>query len=235
MTTHHSARAYLLTGASAPVVQDQRLVIRGVGVDVSWFDLAQARSDVRLGKALSVLDPGERARLGQFRNSSLVHHFAVGRWILKGVIGAYMGLSPSQVHLTREPCPACGGPNGRPSAVGGAGLHFSLTHTMDLMGVAIASVPVGVDLEPAHRRMPEGVVSLLHPVEQVQLRGRPETAVRCWVRKEAVLKALGLGVAHGVVEPLVGAGRSPLRGAGWELRDLAGPADHRAALAVLVD
>jgi hypothetical protein len=77
-------------------------------------------------------------------------------------------------------CAQCGEEHGRPVA---AGLWLSVAHAGDLVVVAAAATPVGVDVEPVDADIP----------------GEYGGTVHSWTRLEAVLKADGRGI---VVDPL---------------------------------
>lgn len=63
--------------------------------------------------------------------------------------------------------------------------NLSLSHAGGLTLVATAEGPVGIDHEPVDSVLPDDVVA--HPSET-------EDPLRLWVRKEAILKATGLGL-----------------------------------------
>jgi len=139
--------------------------------------------------------------------------------------------------LTREPCPLCGGAHGRPALSGGP--HFSLTHAGDLVLLAFAAQPVGVDAEvvpePADATELAGV---LHPRERAELSALPEqdraaAFARCWTRKEAYLKGTGTGLGEDPSVSYVGtAENGPASPPGWRLADVDVPAGYAAATAV---
>ncbi len=117
-------------------------------------------------------------------------------------------------------------------------MHFSLSHSGDRILVAVAPVPVGVDVEtvPADGLVRD-LVSALHPRERAELEalpdsGRPAAFARCWARKEAALKVSGVGLARGAVEPYVGAADRPAPVPGLRLADLPPLDGHAAALAL---
>lgn len=68
-------------------------------------------------------------------------------------------------------------------------IYFNISHTKGAVMVAIADVPVGVDLEmirPVNARM----------MERMPHSGTPEDFFRCWVRQEACAKCSGVGIAE---------------------------------------
>ncbi|MGW3242392.1 4'-phosphopantetheinyl transferase family protein [Streptomyces sp. NPDC001070] len=197
---------------------------------------ANAAAAVHLAPGL--LDREERERASAFhfdrdRTSYITAHVA-----LRLLLAAYLGTRPGAVPLTRETCPACGGPHGRPAVEGGAP-HFSLSHSRELTLLAFAATPVGVDVEalPGEATV-EGVWQSLHPAEVDELGALPPVErgpafARAWARKEAYLKGLGTGLARDPSEDYVGSGPAPAPGPdGWRLSDVAVGETHRAAVAV---
>ena len=102
----------------------------------------------------------------------------------------------------------------------------------------IASVPVGVDIEalPASATVAE-VTGLLHPAERTEINSaapgpRTETFSRIWTRKEAYLKAIGLGVTHDLSADYLGTQGRAAAPAGWTVATIPVPAGYGAAVAV---
>lgn len=158
--------------------------------------------------------------------------------LLRTLLSRRLGVTTDEIELTRARCERCGGPNGRPVVRGAPELHFSISYAGALALVALAPAPVGVDVErpvpgPAWREL----APLLHPAERRELEQagpglRTWALSRVWTRKEACLKAIGAGLAHGLSEPYVGAGPLPAMPAGWILRDVVVPGAHTAAIAL---
>ncbi|MEV7522451.1 4'-phosphopantetheinyl transferase superfamily protein [Streptomyces sp. NPDC091371] len=192
-----------------------------------------------VAEAERVLDAAELKQAGQKYRPADRHRYTASHIGLRVLLGAHLGLAPADVVLVREDCPGCAGPHGRP-AVAGGGVHFSLSHSGDLAYVALAPVPVGVDIEelPSDRAVAD-VLGNLHPAETAELTALPQAGrraalARVWSRKEACLKGIGTGIGLGIVEPYVGSGPDPAAVPGWLLTDLPAPADYAAALAVRV-
>jgi 4'-phosphopantetheinyl transferase len=126
--------------------------------------------------------------------------------VLRGLVARRLGTTPDDVRLGRLPCPSCGGPHGRPAVLPADGapdsaLHVSLSRSGPVVAVAVSQDgPVGVDVEQVTRTAFAGFPAVaLHPDERpaVEAAGAPARA-RAWVRKEAALKAAGVGL---VVDP----------------------------------
>jgi 4'-phosphopantetheinyl transferase len=105
-----------------------------------------------------------------------------------------LGVPAGSLTLARH-CPRCGSDeHGRPHFAGRTELAVSLASSDGVTAVAVTrGAPVGVDVEHvAEDRFARIGSVLLHPDEHAA--GAAELA-RTWVRKEALLKALGLGLA----------------------------------------
>lgn len=176
---------------------------------------------------LGVLDAAERARYGAFLRDGDRATYGAAHVALRRLLGAHLGKPPEAVVLGREDCPVCGGPHGRPAVAGGAGPHFSLSHSGGTVLLAFAGTPVGVDVEltPAPGTAEELGDVILHPDERAELDGLPAAARavafgRCWARKEAYLKGTGAGLGDNPHRSLVGAGPDPAPVPGWSITDL---------------
>ncbi|MGW6982371.1 4'-phosphopantetheinyl transferase superfamily protein [Streptomyces sp. NPDC054932] len=185
----------------------------------------------------TVLDTGEREKAARLLLPGARHRYITSHLGLRILLGSYLRLPPHTVPLTRETCPCCGGPHGRP-AVTGSPLHFSLSHSGDLAYIALAAHPVGIDIEQTpDTNTVTDIINSLHPTETTELNAltppeRPQALARVWTRKEACLKATGTGLAQGLVHPYVGTHPTPTQPPGHVLTDLPTPAGYTAALAI---
>ncbi|MEU9594704.1 4'-phosphopantetheinyl transferase superfamily protein [Streptomyces sp. NPDC048193] len=189
----------------------------------------------------SLLDEEERRRAATLRRPAERALYVAAHTALRRVLGAHLGTPAASVQLTRLPCPGCGGPHGRPGVAGPAGsaVHFSLSRSGGLALVALASRPVGVDIERLPgRRLAEDAARSLHPDERAELARLPPGALpgafaRCWTRKEAYLKATGEGLSGAALRGrYLGTGPRPAGLPGWTVADVAVPAGWAAACAV---
>jgi phosphopantetheinyl transferase len=118
---------------------------------------------------------------------------AAGRKALETVVSAY---APDARVVFRA---------GRRPEITGSELHASLARADGLALIAVATGrDVGVDVEPVRPPPPRAVVAQLLTPREVQELDRTHADerdaafARAWVRKEAVLKAVGVGLA---IEP----------------------------------
>ena len=143
------------------------------------------------------LDEVERGRLAAYRWDADKARFLVGVSIVRRLLAARFSLPPAQVKLDRS-CPDCGKPHGKVRA---DGAELSVTHSGDLVGVAIGDHPLGLDVEKIDPRVDvDGVAKLaLSPREVQELTQydgltKAEVFTSYWTRKEAVVKATGQGL-----------------------------------------
>jgi 4'-phosphopantetheinyl transferase len=217
--------------------------------DVWW-----ARGHDASERHLALLDETERRRWDGYRRDADRERFLVGCVLAKAALAGYAGLRPADVRFDRT-CGRCGGPHGKP-AFAGYGLEHSVAHSGDLVAVAVAGYPVGVDVEQLDGRPhplggdgdPEALGRLvLSGTEQAALAtvpssGRARAFLVAWTRKEAVTKATGDGLRAAFSDVVVAADAGPPRLVSWPyprepgevtLLDLDAAPGYVAALAVL--
>ncbi|ROS28049.1 4'-phosphopantetheinyl transferase [Cellulomonas sp. PhB150] len=142
------------------------------------------------------------------------------------------GVDPADVVVGRR-CPTCGSTaHGAPMTTGA---HVSITRGTGVVAVAVSAVgPVGIDLEQRRDELWPGFDDLaLAPGEHV---ATTDERLRAWVRKEAVLKASGLGLTVDPRSVVLRDGQvvdAPHGIGGCELHDV-DPPGHLGAVAVPV-
>jgi 4'-phosphopantetheinyl transferase len=199
-----------------------------------------------------ILDAGERGRLDGLTRPGERQRFLAAHVLCRTVLAAYLGADPATLAFT-DLCGACGGDHGKPRLDGGAvRLEFSIARAGDRVAVAVAHDPIGVDVEEFGRVSDTGLLSdmALRPAEFAVLDAlpderRPAAFLRYWTRKEAVLKALGVGrsvppnrlhVSGPDDRPqLISCEIDPAPGAPVQLFDLTPGGGASACLAVLSD
>jgi len=150
-----------------------------------------------LGRALGVLTDEERERTGRFHRPADAASFAAGRALVRLVLAERVGAAPSELVFDTW-CELHASHHGKPRLVEpAADLDFSLSRAGARLMLAIASAPVGVDLERRGRDVEAGVARIAFADdERAELEAAgPDAFLACWTRKEAVLKALGHGLA----------------------------------------
>lgn len=152
--------------------------------------------EAALAPWLAALSEEERARAARVVIPAKGRQRAASRAILRGLLGAYLGQDPAQVRLEN-------GPHGKPrlAAAGGHDLYFNVSHSRGEALFALArGYEVGVDIERIDPRSDtDGIARRFFAHgERRALDALPEPErrvafFRCWARKEAYLKARGIG------------------------------------------
>ncbi|WP_053226403.1 4'-phosphopantetheinyl transferase family protein [Solirubrobacter soli] len=184
-----------------------------------------------LASLVDVLSPEERRRAAAFRRVEDRDRYVIAHVWLRRVLGEALGVAAPDVPIEAGDCVSCGLPHGKPRLPAHTELHFSLSHAGDVVLCALASTPVGVDVEavPDDARHLE-LLSVLHPSERDA--GTAAAVMRCWVRKEAYLKGTGEGLSREPHTVRVGAGPTPEHPDGWRLSDVDVRPGYVAAVAV---
>lgn len=185
-----------------------------------------------------LLSAEERARAERLALPRDRMRFVAGRSRLREILAGYAGVPPERLEFGY-------GPHGRPAI---EAIDFNLAHADDIAALAVCrAFPVGIDLERLRELDAATARRYLSARELAELGALPAeqrgvAQIRAWTRKEAYLKALGLGLAAdpGGVEVSIGAEaelRSGLDGdaARWSLRNLSPAPGVIGALAVRAD
>jgi 4'-phosphopantetheinyl transferase len=169
---------------------------------------------------------------------------------VRTLLGELLGEAPVDVAIERH-CVRCGSADhGKPRLVdASAGIHFSLAHSGPHVVVAVTRAgPVGVDVERRkpgadYRALRRKTLTADEAAAFDAAGGRPQDFLRTWVRKEAVTKAVGTGIASPFHTFAVGERADVAALLSWPddpslverttLRDLPGDAGRAAAVAVL--
>jgi 4'-phosphopantetheinyl transferase len=173
-----------------------------------------------------ILTPDELERAARFRFDRDRNRYIVCRGTLRELLGAR--------------APFVYGPYGKPR-LEGSDVRFNVSHSHGLGMIAIArGREVGCDIERvdpsfADEKIPEQFFS---PHEVAALRALPESEqcaafFRCWTRKEAFIKACGMGLSLPLdsFDVTLGERAALLRGAeGWSLHSVDAPEGYATAV-----
>jgi 4'-phosphopantetheinyl transferase len=212
--------------------------------DVHVFVVSLAQD---VDRQWTLLSQDERERAGRYRFAKDRARFIVGRGILRRLLGHYLDRSPEDLRLVYQS-------SGKPELltdVATPPMHFNVSHSEDLILIAVCrDLPIGVDIERV-RAIPnmDAVARLCCCDEELrEMRALPSYEkhrgfFNMWTRKEAVIKALGIGVKISFQElrvsllpyqpPLVlSIGGNQEVAKTWTLRAVDPAPDYIAALAV---
>lgn len=141
------------------------------------------------------LSASEQARAARFKFEAHARRYRVGRAVTRHLLA----------DVCERPAPALPwseSPLGKPLLTGAAPPRFNLSHSDDWALLAVsATLEVGVDLEMCSQRdhMASLGQRILSPTEALawastHTDANADALLRTWVRKEACLKALGVGL-----------------------------------------
>lgn len=194
----------------------------------------------------SWLSADERERASRFRVEIHRSRFAAARGLLRLLLARYRSTTPDAVQFAY-------GQHGKPSLAGDTTLHFNVSHTEGWAVYALARVEVGVDIQELRARTDYARIAarFFSPGEVAELQALPpdraaRAFVACWTRKEAYLKARGLGLSllstfdvaggrepQGAWLPVVPVtnGSGDADSAGWHVHALPASAEYEGSVA----
>ncbi|MBM3522729.1 MAG: 4'-phosphopantetheinyl transferase superfamily protein [Alphaproteobacteria bacterium] len=201
--------------------------------DVAW----------QAGAPIDILDADECARAERFRFDLHRDRFVRRRAAFRAILGAATGRDPAQLSYVV-------GPHGKPALrdsrhADGRALSFNASHSDELAVLAVSfGAPIGIDIERVRGEIvePSLIERVLTPTERDAVEtgapaARAAAFFTAWARKEAIVKAIGVGLSREVdridVAPTRAgpvAWRAP-DGTPWWIIDLAIDPRYKSALA----
>ena len=187
------------------------------------------------------LSAAESRRSEAFRSDQDRRAFELRRGFLRALLASYTGRDPAELVLEEDEF-------GKPH-LPSTSLSFNVSHSGDAILVALADArEVGADVERhGHEEWLDGLAAhFFDPTEREELESTEpdrltETFFRGWARKEALLKALGVGFLSDPRRFFVGLGEAPpgrvwapadpLVGGFGAVADLETPPGYAAAVA----
>jgi len=168
-----------------------------------------------VARLTQIIDDGERARAARFAEDLHRRRFIVRRGRLREMLGAAVGEAPGALRFAQNA-------HGKPE-LAGAPVHFSASHSRDRMALATSEVSVGCDIEAVDAGLDwQPLAARLFAAEERKELAREGVAgfFRCWARKEAFVKALGVGLSYPLDAFAVSCGavaRFARGGEGWAM------------------
>lgn len=181
--THRVVASLRACGFAPPSAEEARVIVFD---SAPWWSL---RDD-----AASLLSPHEAQRAARFRHALDHDTYTIAHAFWRVALGITLNVDPARVVLSRAP-------DGQPQ-LPGTGLATSLSHSGTMVAVAIArGRAVGVDIEgfPPRSNLHDiaGVLcTAAEAAAMAALEGEAHTRalLELWTRKEALLKAFGVGL-----------------------------------------
>jgi 4'-phosphopantetheinyl transferase len=161
-----------------------------------WCALLTEARPEDLGLYPQLLDDEERRRAERLLNPLHRKRFIFSHGVLRCVLARYRDVEPSAIEFVRDA-------NGKPrlrECGGPPSLHFNMSHSGDMVLVALARSEVGVDVEYRDANIHIDAIGkmVLTDAEREYLHdfdgdARIRVFYRFWTSKEAVAKAMGVG------------------------------------------
>jgi 4'-phosphopantetheinyl transferase len=175
-------------------------ILSVVPEEIHVWRISLARPPAEILRLRKILSADETNHAARFHFAHDARRFIVRRAALRQLLAANLDLRPEEIEMVsanfQKPKIA--------TAQNPRRLQFSASHSGDWALIALAqNYEVGVDVEQ-HRPLPDAadlVKSFFSDWEIAEFARLPEPArtegfFNCWTRKEAFVKALGLGLAY---------------------------------------
>lgn len=161
-----------------------------MNIDIFTWSLDVDRG--QLQQCQQVLTADERDRAARFVCDRLAQRFCVGRGTMRQILARYVGDAAADLEFHYNA-------QGKPGLPGGP--NFNLSHSGSLAALAVCrDARVGIDIE-YWRPVEEGLAQrFFSDAETAELTALPPAQQEagffaCWTRKEAIIKAVGLGLS----------------------------------------
>jgi 4'-phosphopantetheinyl transferase len=160
-------------------------------VQVWWVDLEAYAGNIVLGGLCTY----DHARAAGFADLQRARQWLASRHALRQVLGNVLGCPPDGLVIEPDEF-------GKPQLVHESVLAFNLSHSggQGLIGVA-STQAIGLDIELVHGVTDAETLTSIHFTEAERAEWshaagelRDRDFLRCWTRKEACVKALGVGL-----------------------------------------
>lgn len=217
---------------SSPLAESE---LACIGVDLT------GKAEVWRERALPWVSPAELAYAQRLHHRQDATLHLVGRALLRTLLARELGMAMLTADFSANRW-------GKP-VLPGSRLEFSIAHSGNAVWVALCrGIAVGIDVEKMDTTIdPYALAEMLHPAEHAELLMLPEDKarsafLRCWTRKEAVIKAIGEGLQRPLTSFRVRTDESvsdwicevpDIPAAGWSTVDLPALAGYSASVAAM--
>lgn len=159
---------------------------------VGVFRLPTPSNETDLARWQALITGPEQERANRFRQAADRNRFIAGRGLFRLIGSRITGQTPQSVSIRTSTF-------GKPFLTDAPDWHLSVSHSGDWIVLAVAQIPVGIDVEWINRRFAINdlvPVVLMHSEQQL-FAIHPDQELffyECWTRKEAIVKATGVGM-----------------------------------------
>jgi 4'-phosphopantetheinyl transferase len=220
----------------------------GLSAEVHIWNASLERSPAEVEGFLRLLSPEEVHRARRLMFDDKRRRFIVARGCLRSILSHYLDLPPADIGIRSA---EHGKPLLEAKHASVTPLHFNLSHSGELALVAVTGVgETGVDIEEIRPAFPvDQVARHFFSAGEVLCLGsldpeeRTAAFFRCWTRKEAFIKAHGMGLslpldqfdvslAPGDPPALLRTAWDPREVSNWSLREVRTQPGFAASVAV---
>lgn len=182
--------------------------------------------DEEVEQCARLLSYEERGVAAKFQFAEHRRRYVVAHAALRRILAGYLEQEPAEIQFTQAP-------GRKPRLLCGDSPCFNLSHSCELAMVAVSSTrEVGVDIEQ-HRDLDDFELlarDVFAADEELRWRAHPGAArtsafYNQWTMKEALLKAMGVGLAANLRQISVDAARPA-----WQGMQAVAPAGYSAAV-----
>jgi 4'-phosphopantetheinyl transferase len=167
-----------------------------------WISFERSPDEPALQALRSLLEPAEIERVDKAYSAEVRLRFLAARAMQRTVLARYADVDPATLRFVT-------GEYGKPALAAdfaALGLHFNLTHTGGLVGLAVSRHrDVGFDAENLHERTTALKLARRYFTEEearnleaLPLSEQPARFYSLWTLKESWMKATGRGIAAGL-------------------------------------
>lgn len=162
-------------------------------IDVWTIELALTAEQTE--QQFSLLDKEERLRANRYHSSIHRERFIAAHAALRNILSGYLGITPESVNFAYSE-------HKKPYLPDHPSLQFNLSHSHDLALIGCAlNHKIGIDLEKIGTDFNHNVAKRFFSpqensrLENLQGKAQIQEFYRLWAHKEALIKAIGKGIA----------------------------------------
>ncbi len=163
--------------------------------EVSLWRAVLAITEEQISEFLAVLSPDEILRANRFKFPIHRQRFIAARGILRCILSYYLSMEPELIEFSYTE-------HGKPF-IADSDVEFNLSHSSDMAVYAIAKkILIGVDIEKIKSTYEDGVAKRYFSekeyaeLNEVPFALKTKAFYQIWASKEAVIKAMGLGISY---------------------------------------
>lgn len=161
-----------------------------------WICVTKSRSNPAL---LHLFSDKEMQTYLSLKHHHLREFYAEVHSTIRQSVGALFQKNAEDISILQLPCPACGSITHGPPAIKieKQQKHFSLSKSDPYFAFCVADYPIGIDIEKKGTSLDGAINDLAfstNELQKIEMARDENIALKMWVRKEAALKAKGIGL-----------------------------------------